>query len=243
MTRLPLALLEKGARVLDQKASRYLARVRRLTAGATFEVFDPATGLEADAKIVAVRSASEVTIELGESRAARKVAERVVRLVQCVGKGNKLDAVVRDATELGVTHIQPAISQRTVKEAGASQRARLERVALDASRQCGRSDVPRVDEPCGLEDALRASEATHKLCLHPRARASFRQELASIAATDSIDLVIGPEGGFTDGELQLAEALGYRLVRLGVWTMRTETAATAALGALLVSASPDVTAE
>ena len=55
-----------------------------------------------------------------------------------------------------------------------------------------------------------------------------------IEAADSIDLVIGPEGGFTDEETALAQALGFRLVRLGVWTMRTETAATAALGALLV---------
>lgn len=237
MTRLPLERLETGVRVLDEKSSRYLARVRRLAAGAKLEVFDPKTMIEADAMVVKVRGPNEVTIEIGELREVERSTQREVRLVQCVGKGYKLDAVVRDATELGVTLIQPAISQRTVKESGASQHARLERVALDAARQCGRPDVPKLLDPCGLEEALRASTATHKLCLHPRAEASFRRVVESIGAEDSIDVVIGPEGGFSDEETGLAQELGYALVRLGVWTMRTETAATAALGALLITAA------
>lgn len=236
MTRLPLEGFAPGVRLLDDRSSRYLARVKRLAKGAELVVFDPRALVEADAVILSVRGPTAVTIEIGEVRGVAAPPTRPVRLVQCVGKGQKLDAVVRDATELGVTDVQPALSARTVKESSEQNLVRLERIALDAARQCGRPDVPRITAPRPLEDVLRESVAALKLLFHPRGEARLAASLAALDEGAPIELVIGPEGGFTDEEVELAASLGYRLVRLGPWTLRTETAATAALGALLVTA-------
>ena len=160
------------------------------------------------------------------------VAERAVTLVQCIGKGDKLDAVVRDATELGATAIWPAPSERTVAaRSGEKVTARLRRIAVEAARQCGRGDLPEIEEPRPLGEVLRSVTAVRRIALAPDGSARFA-DLAG--GSESLCLVVGPEGGLSEGELRDAVACGFVIASLGPFVLRTETVAAATLGAALV---------
>ena len=112
---------------------------------------------------------------------------------------------------------------------------RWRRIALEAARQAGRGDVMNVVDPTPLSEALEAARgaAGVALLLHPRATTTWRDAVEGLAADAGVALAIGPEGGFSDEEIALAEAIGFRTVALGRFTMRTETACAAALGALV----------
>lgn len=222
--RVPLEGLTAGRRQLSVEASRYLFRVHRLVVGARFVAFDPAARLEAEAEIVTVgRSGSA---ELGPPRPATRVATREVQVIQALPKGTKIDAILRDATELGATRVTIVTAARSVKQKVDLER--LRRIAVEATRQCGRGDLPAIDAASELEVALSGCTATHRICLHEAGEAT----LAATAGAGGVAALIGPEGGFTSEELALARAAGFSIVRLGPFTMRTETACAAALGAL-----------
>ncbi|MFO0567514.1 MAG: RsmE family RNA methyltransferase [Polyangiaceae bacterium] len=229
--RVPLAGLEPGERVLDLASSRYLVRVHRTKAGAAFIAFDPAAGLEADATLVDA-DPRRARVRLGEVRAAAVVAPLAVTLLQALGKGDKAELVVRDATALGVARIVFVETERSVPRVGDRRDAKRERwleVARQAARQSGRGDVPEIVGPLGLDAALALAAGLAGVVLDPKAGASF----ATGVSEGSRVLLIGPEGGLTERELALAESSGFRRVRFGRLVLRTETMAVAALGAML----------
>ncbi len=130
---------------------------------------------------------------------------------------------------------------RSVARAGDradAKRARLEAIALDASRQSGRADVPKLVGPHTLERELEAWREVPaiKLCLVPGAVRSLRSLIADWSLGSPIALLIGPEGGFADGELASAEHAGFVQASFGELVLRTEIAGVAALGALLMLA-------
>jgi 16S rRNA (uracil1498-N3)-methyltransferase len=225
-----------GERRLDGDAAHYLAHVHRLAPGATFVAFDPTARLESPGEILRI-DREAVSVRLGPSEPARAVPPFDATLVQCAGKGDKLDDVVRSTTALGVRAIVVAESSRSIarveSDRATKKRERWRAIALDAARQSGRGDVPDIDGPRSLADALsalRARPAT-KLCLDPRASATFSS--VSQLGASPIVLLVGPEGGLTDDELDLADRAGFLRVRFGPFVLRTELAATAALAALL----------
>jgi 16S rRNA (uracil1498-N3)-methyltransferase len=176
---------------------------------------------------------------VGELRDASHRPVRAVTLLQGVGKGDKLDAVVRDATELAATTILPFIGSRSVAQrTSEAAMTRLRRVALDAARQSGRGDLPRIVPPSPLADALRIVDADVRFVLVPGGASTLGQRLQAIAPRASVALLVGPEGGLTDDEVGLAEAHAFVRVGLGVLVLRTETAATAALGAVAAWTAP-----
>jgi 16S rRNA (uracil1498-N3)-methyltransferase len=230
MRRLPLTNLQPGARTLDPASSRYLARVLRLRAGDRFEAFDPRKGTVADASVTSVTR--DVTIELGAVRA--EDVEPALVLVQGYPKGDKLADIVRDATELGATLIIPAICARSVarpdESKAASRAERLATVAAEAARQSGRPRAPEIAAPMPFADALEVARAQteHRYLLWEKAtdRLVFGEFEGGTA------FVVGPEGGLTDLEVQHAD--GFTVCSLGTTILRTETAATAVLGAYRV---------
>src|SRR4051812_24775969 len=139
----------RGGPALSGPAARYLTAVLRLGPGAAVEVFDGQGGTYA-----AVLSADAAALELGEKRIAPAGAADVT-LVQALAKGDKLDVMVQKATKLGVRRIVPLAAERSVvklaAERGAARADRWRRIAQEASRQCGRADVPLVDEPRNWE--------------------------------------------------------------------------------------------
>lgn len=233
--RVAVSNLESGERVLDEAASRYVLRVHRLRAGDELVLFDPDAALEADAVIVSV-DARRARCRLSQPRSAARRGELPVVLLQALGKGDKPEDVIRAATALGVRRVVLVETERSVvrlAERAAGRRDRWREVAAQAARQSGRGDVPAIDGPLSLAAALESAEAELRIVLAPDAEQPLL-DLVSAAPRDAVlAVLIGPEGGFSDVELALAEAHGFRRARLGPLVLRTEVAATAVVGALL----------
>jgi len=229
--RVPLDGLAPGERALPREAAAYVTRVHRLGAGDRLVLFDPERAIEADAEILdAGRRA--VLVRVDEPRAALRPA-REITLIQGIGKGDKLDAIVRDATELGATRIVPAICARSVARPDAARAERWRRIAIEAARQCGRGDAPVVTAPVSFGEAVRRPGEGARLCLDPRAPRAIGEALATIGPATAVALAVGPEGGLTGEELAEAERAGFTRVTLGPLILRTETVCAAVLGALL----------
>jgi 16S rRNA (uracil1498-N3)-methyltransferase len=226
--RVPLESLSAGERELSAEASRYLLKVRRLRTGDRCVAFDPAAALEADLEVLGTPR-KRARVQLTKLRPARRVALRSVTVIQGLAKGTKVDAVVRDATELGATRIVVARCKRSVKQD--VDLPRLERVALEAARQSLRGDVPLIEGPNAFGEAIKllVGESV-RILLTPEGDHAF----ADLALHDDVPVVIaiGPEGGFSDDERSVARAAGFSETRLGAFVLRTETACAAALGAV-----------
>jgi 16S rRNA (uracil1498-N3)-methyltransferase len=230
--RVAVTKLEAGERELVARAARYVARVRRVSIGERFVVFDPEAGVEADAELVAVR-AGRAVCRVGAVRPARR-SPFSITLIQAIGKGDKVDRVVRDATALGVGRVVVVDSGRSVPRLGERAPARRDRwraIAVEVARQSGRGDLPEIEGPKPLGEALGegAGDAL-RVVLVPGAA-----PLASVLADRCgarVVLLVGPEGGFDDAELAATQAAGFVAAALGPFVLRTETAATAALGAV-----------
>jgi 16S rRNA (uracil1498-N3)-methyltransferase len=240
LLRVPLALGESGLRELPAEAATYMTRVHRLGPGDRFLAFDPERAIEAEAEIVEV-SRKGATARIEQSRPASRRPERRVTLLQGTCKGDKMDAIVRDATELGATKIVPVIGERSIARPDAARAERWRRIAVEAARQCGRGDVPRIEEPVAL-GALLARERDPEVsafCLDPRAEAPLGAALAGLGTDREVAFLVGPEGGWSDAEIAEAARAGYAPARLGTLVLRTETVCAAVLGGLLLtSASP-----
>jgi 16S rRNA (uracil1498-N3)-methyltransferase len=235
--RVPLSGLEPGERKLDAKTAHYLCDVLRLRAGETFVAFDPGALSEADARLA--ESHDGAYCNVGPLRPSARGVDSGIVLVQALGKGDKTEQVVRAATALGAAEVHLVESARSVARAGQRselKRARLESIALDAARQSGRADVPKLVGPQAFEHELLAWRDTPalKLCLVPGGAHSLRSLTTDWSLGSPIALLIGPEGGLSESEVALATEAGFQSARLGELVLRTEIAGIAALGALVL---------
>jgi 16S rRNA (uracil1498-N3)-methyltransferase len=235
--RVPLSGLETGKRTLDAKTVHYLCDVLRLRAGEPFVVFDPEALSEADARLGESHGGAHCNV--GALRPSARAVDSGIVLVQALAKGDKVEQVVRAATALGVAEVHLVESARSVARAGErseAKRARLETIALDAARQSGRADLPRLVGPQALGQELLAwrDVAALKLCLLPGAEQSLRSLTADWSLGSPIVLLIGPEGGLSEDEVGLAGRVGFQSARFGELVLRTEIAGIAALGALVL---------
>jgi 16S rRNA (uracil1498-N3)-methyltransferase len=236
-TRVPVPKLSPGEHTLGVEIARYLGRVHRLRAGDPFVAFDPAAGIESDGIVLSV-APGELRARFGALREARLVAKRDVTWVQALPKGEKMDAIVRDATELGVTRIVPVISDLTVVKLEGPRRLlkreRWERIAREAARQCGRSDAPEVCAVRSWAEGLAVATGAG-FCLYERATAPMGPPLA-VALDEGAPIVFaaGPEGGIAPAEVEAARERGFLVVSLGAFVLRSETVAASTLGALRV---------
>jgi 16S rRNA (uracil1498-N3)-methyltransferase len=221
---------------LTQEQARYLGTVLRLKPGEEIEVFD--------GKGARFRAWLEDEPEL--DAAALRIAEPLpelsaravdVVLVQALAKGEKMELVVQKATELGASRIVPLASERAVvrldRERGGSRAARWRRVAEEAARQCGRADVPRIDEWCGWDGVfalLRDEPLRRGILLDPDEPLRLGQ---AARGARRVLLAVGPEGGFSPEERARAQAGGLLAAGLGPLVLRTETAGLAALSVVL----------
>lgn len=179
---------------------------------------------------------AELTL-LSSYRPERESPLRIT-LAQALGKGDKMDFIVEKAVELGASSIVPFVSEHTVprlsREKAIQRRERWQKIALSASKQCGRTRVPEIHELTSFSDLAR-DRATADLRLifweaeSSRGISQLKAERDQIA---SVILAIGPEGGFSDQEIALGVESGFLTVHLGKRILRTETAALAALTAV-----------
>lgn len=158
-----------------------------------------------------------------------------IHLLQSISRGDRMDIVMQKATELGVARITPLITAHSVvklpKDRAQSRLLRWRGITTNACEQCGRNTLPIVDEPVGIVDWLAANAKIDgaKLMLNPGASGS----ISSIKdANRFVTVLIGPEGGFSDDEADLAVAHEFDGINFGPRLLRTETAALAVLASL-----------
>ena len=232
--RVPLEDLRPGVRLLTGPVARYIGRVHRLRPGDGLLLFDPVMGVEAGARVGA-GDARGVYCEVGEVHQSGYRAHPIT-LLQGLAKAEKPDAVIRDATALGVASIVFIETERTVArvsaERSAARHERWKRIAVEAARQSGRGNLPSVRGPLPITGALTSAREDQRIVLLPGAPPLLEQ-LRQWQPEQSIALLIGPEGGLSSSEARLAEDARFSPASLGSTTLRTELAGVAALGALV----------
>jgi 16S rRNA (uracil1498-N3)-methyltransferase len=218
---------------LDADKTRYLGRVLRLRTGDTVSVFD-GVGSEYRATITAIAKSS-ATLRIDARTATGTESPLRVHLVQGISRGERMDFVIQKATELGVKRITPVLTEFGVVKLDGTRaekrRDHWQKVAASACEQSGRVRLPLIDAPLPLKNwfGSKPPTADTEIILKPGAAKPL---IAIAAPTTKICVLIGPEGGFSDGELDDAEASGFDAVSLGPRVMRTETAAIAAIAVL-----------
>ncbi len=215
---------------LDKEQSRYVGRVLRLRVGDAIAVFNGEAG-EFTATISSLGKTS-VTIAMGAAIESSTESPLKVHLVQGVSRGERMDLIVRKATELGVKRISPVLTEYGVvkldQARSTGRRGHWQKVAESACEQSGRVRPPLIDEPLTLKSWLGAKtrEPDVDLILWPDATTP----MASLQPPKTkVCLLIGPERGFSDIEYDDASVAGFMAVSLGPRVLRTETAAIAAV--------------
>jgi len=219
------APLSLGDHDLPEAQAHYIGRVLRMAPGDAVQLFD-GSGQEFRGQLLEVGKKT-VRVSLDQAFAGQADSPLHVHLGQGLSRGERMDWAIQKATELGVSEITPLISERCevrLNDERADKRlAHWRQIAISACEQCGRSVLPIIHAPVTLRDWLDV-EADLKLVLHPVA-----EPLASHAKPQSLAFLIGPEGGLSDSEVELASGQGFLPARLGPRVLRTETAPVVAL--------------
>lgn len=217
---------------LEGEQARYLSKVLRLDAGADFIVFNGQGG-EYRARVEGM-AGDAVQARVGAFIDAERESPLNITLVQGLSRGERMDFTVQKAVELGVHAIAPVTTERSVVRLNGARRARrLEHwrsIAVNACQQCGRTRLPRIDEIATLDEWLEKQfrPAASGFVLSPQARLT----LGELSPVDHVALLIGAEGGLSEGEMARVKRSGFKPLSLGPRILRTETAAVAALTAL-----------
>lgn len=222
--------LTPGELVLEAGPSRHIARTLRMRPGDALAVFD-GHGREAAGRIGHIDK-HRVTVVLEPCGEIDRESALSITLAIAVSRGDRMDTVVQKATELGVHRIRPVLSERTgvkldPKRWGKKLR-HWQQIAVSACEQCGRNRLPSIEEPRALASVLgQPGDFEQRLLLHPGGDAAPLPPACASAC-----LLVGPEGGFSDGEVAAAVQAGYLPLQLGPRVLRTETAPLAALSVL-----------
>ena len=219
--------------VLPERAAHHLARVLRLREGDACVLFN-GDGHDCDARLLSIGK-REVRAEILSARAVDNESPLRIALLQGIARGEKMDLILQKATELGVATIVPVSGERTEVRLDADRAekrlAHWRSVVESACEQSGRTRVPSVAAPAGLEAASRTLAEGLRLVLDPQG--GHRLEDLVAPADGSACIAIGPEGGWSPRDRATLQAAGFTGLRLGPRVLRTETAGLAAIAALL----------
>lgn len=211
--------------VLPPELARRLAKVLRLQRGDRVVLADGGgRDYEVELKEVSARAASAFVV--GERPSPLEPSVELV-LYQSLVRPQRFELVLEKGTEIGVSRFVPLISGRAqVRTAAGSQRAdRWRRIVSEAAEQCGRGRVPAVDPPAPLEEAVRSAPGLRLIPWEGERSQGLRSYLRALEEWPAtVSLIIGPEGGFTEEEVELARRAGCVPVSLGPRILRSETA-------------------
>lgn len=216
---------------LSDDAVQHVVKVLRLGNDAQLRLFN-GDGHDYHAKIVSLskRQAEFVVTEVQQNPSESPLK---VHLGQGISRGERMDFVLQKSVELGVTDITPLFTERCgVKLQGErllKKQQQWQRIVISACEQCGRSVIPTVHTPQPLSQWLQDDFDGLRLTLDPEADKPLRQQQLTNAA---VQLLIGPEGGLSDAEIEQAATAQFQAVQLGPRVLRTETAALAAITCL-----------
>ena len=210
-----------------------MTRVMRHRVGDVVAVVD-GTGGEYDA---GVETLSPERVECRIKARRRRTAEPIAQVVlaQALAKGAHFDLVVEKATEVGVAGILPMTTERTVvvlEEEG--RRERWRKIAISAMKQSERSVLPAIEKVCEFRDVvLRAKEYDLALIAWESEREKLRDLMKFARSVRKVLVLVGPEGGFSEDEVNLARSKHLRTFSMGTRKLRTETAGILAVALVL----------
>jgi 16S rRNA (uracil1498-N3)-methyltransferase len=206
--------------------AHHLIHVMRAKPGAEVVLFD-ASGSEFAARVERVGRADITLAVLARHEIDRELPIRLTLGVS-LPKGDRQRWLVEKAVELGVTRLAPLVARRGVAQSSVEPPERLRRAVIEAAKQCGRNRLMEIAPAAPLEDFLRsAGGCAARWLAHPGGStlAAALEGLGQLDRDDQIALAIGPEGGFTDEEVESARSAGWQVIDLGARVLRIETAA------------------
>jgi 16S rRNA (uracil1498-N3)-methyltransferase len=220
----PLGL---GEVALVGPEAHHLATVRRFVAGDSVTLFN-GDGREFAARIVEADK-KRATLRVTAIESPERELGFSLHIASALPKGDRGDFLIEKLTELGVTDFTPLATERAIVKADNAKTDKLRRAVIEASKQCGRNVLMRIHSPARWLDWC-VRQTGRRLIAH----LNQKSEVRSQKSVEAVLVAIGPEGGFTKGEVDAALAAGWELLSLGPRTLRVETAAIAA--AVLASA-------
>lgn len=226
-----------GTARLDADETRHLSQVLRLAAGDEVVVFDGG-GREYLGRVEQIAREGAVIRILAEHQPAPEPSVRVT-LAQAALKGDKMDDVVRDATMMGVAAIEPLVTEHTAAHLQPGRAPeRWRRIAIASAKQCRRAVVPTIGAGLPFGDWVARDPSSLKILLtEPSAekpgQSPFPKNEKPGQSPFSATVMVGPEGGWSEREVEAATAAGYVTLTLGRRTLRADAVATIAIGVLL----------
>ena len=219
---------------IDGDEAAHAIRVKRLEPGEAVVVMDGAGVIAEGVVHEAARGRSGPTLSVRIST-RREVAAPglwpIVDVFAATPKGGRVDEMIDGLSQVGAASWSPLNTARGIVDPREAKLSRLERIAREAAKQCGRAWVLRIDRAMELADVLRAGDA--RIIVADESGEPFAP--SSINDQRPIHLLIGPEGGWAQGELAAARSAGAQITRFGLLTMRIETAAIAATAIIMAS--------
>lgn len=228
--------LAAGSQVnLSKEQAHYLGRVLRLKAGRELILFNGQGG-EYLCQVIALDGKTGL-IDVERYQDVDRESPLNICLAAVLSKGDRFDWLLQKATELGVSSIQPIFSERSeVRLSGDrldKKHLHWQGVVRSACEQSGRTSLPSVGVPLSFAEYVRSDSSAQKIVLDPRESASLAEVVeGGDGPLGTLSLMVGPEGGFTDSEIETAKKGGYLGVRIGPRILRTETAPLAVLAAI-----------
>ena len=212
--------LKTGSTIKIPEEELHHLRVRRVKPGETFLVIN-GRGQEAVASLIEENKAHILNVE---SPTERELPARITLFIGIL-KGEKMDLLIQKATELGVAEIVPLIMERSIPKPKPSKIKRWAKIAKEATKQCGRVVIPTIRNFSKIEEI-----DLPELCIVPWE--GERNQKISYNHEESVGIIIGPEGGISEEEIQLLKNKGAKPVSLGPVILRSETAALYALSVM-----------
>ena len=215
--------------ILTGEAAQHISLSLRMAVGEMLTLCD-GEGLDYTAKIVSL-SRDAVTLTVESSAKSLSEPPYRIRLYQCLPKGDKLETVIQKAVECGVSEIVPVQSSRCIvkwKADDAKKKlVRYNRIAEEAAKQSGRGRIPTVLMPMNYKDALTemAKDSLAFLCYENEEGKTLPALLRTLTLPDTVSFLVGPEGGLSPEEVDIAREMGVFSLSLGERILRTETAA------------------
>lgn len=223
---------EKGQTIeLSTTAGQHVGVVLRMQPGAHLTLFC-GDNREFSATIIDAHK-KKVKVTINEEHYINRESPCAIHLAQAVSKGERMELVIQKAVELGVASITPLFTAHCVvrldQERLAKKHAQWQAIAIAACEQSGRNQLPIIHQGCSFDSYLEHCPAETKLVLYPSANKTWRDYTST---REDVALLIGPEGGLSDEEIQQAMGAQFHPLCLGPRILRTETAAIAALSVL-----------
>jgi len=227
--------ISDGSIVITGDDVNHISRVLRLKCGDEIEVCDKN---QTDYTCtVSEISKTEVLAKITDKKENKNESPVDITLYQGVPKGEKMDDIVRKCVELGVKNIVPVVMKRTVVKVKSPypKTQRWERIILEAAKQCKRGIIPSLSEPITFDEMLNtlSCEELNILPYENEDTTSLKDVLKNNSKFKKINIIIGPEGGFDDEEIEKAKQNKIFTVTLGPRIMRCETAPIAAVSAVM----------